>query len=131
MSKATPCTLLVIAVLIAAPAVFAADGDGDGVTDENDNCLAVSSADQRDTDHDGYGNLCDADLDNNGTVNDADLVILLGAYATNMLDPAYDPNCDREGDGIIGKSEGDLFAAQRGGPPGPSGLSCAGSIPCP
>jgi uncharacterized protein (TIGR03790 family) len=44
------------------------DIDGDGVTNANDNCLDLPNANQRDTDGDGYGNLCDADLNNDGIV---------------------------------------------------------------
>ena len=49
------------------------DSDGDGVVDSNDNCLNVKNANQRDTDNDKFGNLCDGDLDNSGFVNSIDL----------------------------------------------------------
>lgn len=39
------------------------DTDGDGIFDENDNCLSVANADQLDTDTDGQGDTCDADKD--------------------------------------------------------------------
>jgi len=35
----------------------------------------VANPEQRDTDTDGYGNRCDADFDNSGFVNFADLAI--------------------------------------------------------
>ena len=35
------------------------DADGDGVTDEVDNCPAVSNRSQRDGDQDGLGDACD------------------------------------------------------------------------
>lgn len=35
------------------------DFDGDGVANENDNCPAVANLDQRDTDGDGVGDVCD------------------------------------------------------------------------
>lgn len=44
------------------------DVDGDGVPNESDNCLYVPNADQRDTNGDGFGNLCDGDVDGNGLV---------------------------------------------------------------
>jgi rhodanese-related sulfurtransferase len=34
------------------------DTDGDGITDDQDNCPAVSNPDQRDTDQDGFGDAC-------------------------------------------------------------------------
>ena len=51
----------------------AADADGDGVCDENDNCVNAANTTQTDTDGDGNGDACDAcpldnpdDPDNNG-----------------------------------------------------------------
>ncbi len=40
------------------------DADGDGVLDANDNCPAVSNADQANFDGDSQGDVCDADDDN-------------------------------------------------------------------
>ena len=37
------------------------DTDGDGVPDANDNCTLEANAAQQDADGDGYGNLCDAE----------------------------------------------------------------------
>ena len=45
------------------------DTDGDGVLDLDDNCVVVANPAQRDTDGDGLGNFCDADLNNDGIVN--------------------------------------------------------------
>jgi hypothetical protein len=42
------------------------DADGDGVLDANDNCPAVSNADQTDLDGDGQGDVCDPDDDGDG-----------------------------------------------------------------
>jgi hypothetical protein len=42
---------------------LSADGDTDGVPDVTDNCLLLPNADQRDTNGDRYGNLCDPDLE--------------------------------------------------------------------
>jgi subtilisin-like proprotein convertase family protein len=42
------------------------DSDGDGRKDGVDNCPAVANVDQKDTDSDGMGNLCDLDDDNDG-----------------------------------------------------------------
>ncbi len=39
--------------------VFSFDADGDGISDENDNCPTVVNPDQADTDGDGVGDVCD------------------------------------------------------------------------
>ncbi len=59
------------------------DPNGDGVNDVSDNCTAVANngnpgtgTAQLDADLDGYGNICDADLNNSGLVTTADFGIL-------------------------------------------------------
>ena len=46
------------------------------IADALDNCTLIPNADQRDTNDDGYGNLCDADLNDDGIVNAVDLGLL-------------------------------------------------------
>ena len=50
--------------------ILGRDLDQDGIVNENDNCPEVANADQADVDHDGLGNLCDADNDGDG-IDDA------------------------------------------------------------
>lgn len=97
--------------------VVPADVDGDGVADAEDNCIAVSNALQRDTDGDGYGNRCDADLNNSGFVNYADLAVLIGEFGSNNEDTDFD------GDGTVGFSDLEIFVQLFGQPPGPSALN--------
>ena len=46
--------------------VYFADSDGDGVTDNRDNCLSVHNTAQTNTDGDSQGDACDSDDDNDG-----------------------------------------------------------------
>ncbi len=53
-------------------AVDRPDGDGDGISNDCDNCPTTSNADQLDTDGDGLGNACDPDDDNDGVADASD-----------------------------------------------------------
>lgn len=48
------------------------DADRDGVVDEDDTCVNDANADQRDTDSDGIGDVCDADDDGDGVADSND-----------------------------------------------------------
>jgi hypothetical protein len=107
------------------------DDDLDGFVDPEDNCTAVTNPDQRDTDLDGYGNLCDADFNGDGTVAAADLFAFKRAYQTMQGDPRYDAEIDLNGDGAVAAADFSRFHSMYLAPPGPSGLACAGYPPCP
>jgi hypothetical protein len=47
---------------VSTTADIASDQNGDGTPEDLDNCILVANVDQRDSDNDGYGNICDADL---------------------------------------------------------------------
>jgi hypothetical protein len=107
----------------------AEDTDGDGWLDDEDNCSLDSDALQRDTDSDGFGNVCDCDYDNDGTCDGQDLAIL-GQSFGRAASPDYE-DVDMDGNGVVDGSDFLLFSFGWGGSPGPSGLSCAGTVPCP
>lgn len=92
------------------------DSDSDGTFDGSDTCILTANADQRDTDADGYGNACDADLNNDGIVNFGDYGIFRLALGT------ANPDADFNGDGIVNLGDYGTFRLLLGKPPGPSGL---------
>jgi hypothetical protein len=98
----------------------AVDTDGDGSADGSDNCTLLANADQRDTDGDGLGNLCDPDLDNDGVVNFTDLALLKAAFYSS------DSHADFNGDGAVNFLNLATLKAFFFAPPGPSGLAASG-----
>ena len=96
------------------PHGIAADLDGDGVLDNLDNCKLMANTNQVDADSDGYGNICDADLDNNGIVNIDDYFILATAFFTP------DPIADLNVDGIVNIDDYFILATAFFTAPGPS-----------
>jgi hypothetical protein len=103
------------------------DIDRDDVPDSIDNCQVAANPQQLDSDLDGYGNRCDADFDQDGDTDQADVDF----FSANCMSGSAPPVCDLDEDGITG-SASDLgaFGPLIGAPPGPSGLACAGTVPC-
>ena len=62
------------------------DWDGDGVPDTFDNCRYIPNPNQRDTNNDGLGNICDPDLDNDGDFDNNDLNLIIAADGTSGPD---------------------------------------------
>ena len=92
----------------------AGDSDGDGISDDTDNCTAVINAGQIDADSDGIGNHCDADVNNDCIVNVTDLGIIRSRFGTAF------PSGDINTDGVVNWQ--DFFQARQwlGQPPGPA-----------
>jgi hypothetical protein len=114
---------------VPATCPTATDDDGDAVCNALDNCSAVPNGDQCDSDGDGYGSACDADYDGDGVTGIADFLTLAVEFPSSV--PPGDPDLDHNCDGVIGIADFLLFSSEFGGPPGPSGLACAGTVPCP
>ena len=92
------------------------DTDGDGVPDNADNCTLVFNPDQRDTDGDNYGNICDPDFNQDLIVNATDLIYLKSNFFTT------DPDADLDGDGVVNSIDLAILRSFYFKPPGPSGL---------
>ncbi|HMW73605.1 MAG TPA: dockerin type I domain-containing protein, partial [Cellvibrionaceae bacterium] len=114
--------------ITAMPLGFAAiedDSDGDGILDVVDNCTKVANSNQRDTDGDGFGNICDGDLDNNGIVNSLDY----SAFKARLF--SRDANADLNGDGIVNSIDFTLFKRLLLKAPGPGNPSEATFVDAP
>lgn len=104
------------------------DTDADYVPDDRDNCLTRPNPRQTDADADGYGNQCDADLNNDGLANAKDLdllnALLAPAAGANALpvDAVRSgcPQCDLNDDGSVNLSDIDLLKGLLGLPLGPA-----------
>lgn len=96
---------------------LAFDADGDGTTDDVDNCAFAPNPDQRDTDSDGFGNVCDADLNNDCIVNFLDFSQLTDAFL------GADADADLSGDDVVNFVDIALFVPFFGEKPGPSSLA--------
>jgi len=94
--------------------VVASDSDGDGIEDSLDNCINVPNADQRDTDGDGYGNICDPDLNQSGFTDAVDLAIF------RSRNRSLDPDADFDGDGSVNAFDLAILRSMFRAPPGPS-----------
>ncbi len=96
--------------------VSARDSDGDGVADQFDNCTETRNAAQSDADSDGFGDVCDADYNNDCQVNFGDLAYLKSVFLT------FDPVVDHNGDGTVDFADVATFKSLFLEPPGPSAL---------
>ena len=106
----------VIAGAEFAGTVIVPDTDGDGVADNLDNCKLVANANQRNTDSDRFGNICDPDFNQNNIVDPADVSSLkakLGQVSANH---------DLNGNGIVDPADMSILKTYLGKAPGPSGL---------
>jgi hypothetical protein len=102
------------------------DSDNDGVGDASDNCTAVPNGSsvpdaggnvQLDSNGDGYGNACDADLNDDGVVNGLDVGPFTAEFGT------AGPDADFNGDGVVNGLDVGTFTNAFGQAPGPSGLA--------
>jgi hypothetical protein len=113
----------------APPAFLDGDEDGDGVSDEDDNCKDVWNHEQRnanpwvfgDPQTDVFGDACDADFNNDGVVDFLDYLMLSIAWGSSEGDPDFDERVDIYPYGDIGFAEFLVLSQFWGKPPGPAG----------
>jgi len=128
----------VIGFAYSASAGVAPDEDGDAIPDVLDKCKMDSrnsvAPSTCDTDCDGYGNVCDADFNQNGSVNPIDFSDFFIPVFKGFASATHgeDMNCN----GVVNPIDfSDFFipkfkGANGGSVSGPSGLSCAGTPGC-
>ncbi|MEQ1801024.1 MAG: dockerin type I domain-containing protein [Gammaproteobacteria bacterium] len=121
------------------------DSDGDGLGNADDNCTLVANTAtgnvpgtsppipkyQLDSDNDGFGNACDADLNNTGQVTAADYAMLRSVVLYLATETPLAAKADLNGSGQVTAADSAIMRARMNTVPGPSGLACAGTIPCP
>lgn len=93
------------------------DIDCDGIAQAIDNCSLLANPQQRDTDGDGFGNRCDADLDNDCFVNFSDLDIFRLAFFT------ADADADLDGSGQVDFGDLSIVRMSFFETPGPSAVA--------
>jgi|GEM_PF-801510 len=112
----------------------APDTDGDHITDYWDNCPQTKNPKQFDTDNDGYGNMCDCDIDGDeggdGIVDVADYMVFRAAYGSHgpelisgepgqpetYTDPSenWNPDADFNGDNVVNAADFAIFRSRYG-----------------
>jgi hypothetical protein len=87
--------------------------------------LLDSNPDQKDVDHDGCGNACDSDSNNDGLVDASDFSAFKSTYLKSVGQPGYNANFDATCEGLIDASDFSAFKGNYLLPSGPSGFPAA------
>ena len=112
-----------VSISFAAVTVTALpDMDQDGIADLADNCTLVANSTQLDADSDGYGNICDADLNNSGLVTTADFAILRSVLNQSATASFAAATADLNGSGTVTTADFAILRARLNTAPGASRL---------
>lgn len=84
-----------------------ADSDTDCIPDPLDNCWQTPNPDQADSDTDGFGDVCEGDLNGDGKVDSSDLPFFAQGFGSS----GYSSNADLDGDGDVDGGDLARFAA--------------------
>jgi hypothetical protein len=111
----------------------ASTADGDNIEDFFDNCYLDANPEQKDVDHDGCGDACDQDGNNDGQIGSADFTLFKLTFQKQEGDPGYNSAFDANCDGAVGSADFSIFKSNFQQPTGPSGFpasqklsSCSG-----
>jgi hypothetical protein len=99
-----------------------ADTDADGVPNSLDNCTDVANPTQLDSDGDGYGNICDADLNNSGHTSAIDFSLFRTCLNVPSTVSTLCAAADMNGSGLVTAIDFNLLRTRINTAPGPSGL---------
>lgn len=102
------------------------DTDNDGIPDNLDNCSATANPSQLDSNADGFGNACDADVDNDCFITFIDFGQFPPAIFSAPGDTNWNPDLDFDGNDNINFLDQTLFAQTILQLPGPSGIANCG-----
>ena len=94
--------------------------NGDFVNDNVDNCIDAANPTQTDSNGDGFGNACDADLNGDCIVNPIDLGLFRAVFFSS------DADADFNGDGVVNPIDLGILRSQFFQAPGPSGVPTPG-----
>jgi len=138
--SAAVCCLALGAPGVSSAGVACDCTDNDGIPDVLDKCLYDSRnaipPGTCDTDQDGYGNVCDADFDQNFVVSSIDFSHgFIPAFKGSDPSP-WPQGMDMDCNGAVTSADFSSYFIPKfkgglgGTVPGPSGLACAGTVPC-
>jgi hypothetical protein len=96
------------------------DTDGDMIPDDDDNCTDISNAMQDDVNHDGVGDICDCDFNDDEFCGGPDFSIFVGCFNAASEIGTVCETTDMNGDGFVGGVDFTFFIGGFNSPPGPA-----------